>query len=88
MKHSCSIQHAFVAKLVGDIRQNVPQCLVAAPSLETPMRIILSLPYAVDSDAYLAARNFSPFNILESAQIVLPRYRNEAGMHINTPPRA
>ena len=31
------IQHTLVAKLVGDIRQNVPQCLVAAPSLETPM---------------------------------------------------
>jgi hypothetical protein len=40
------------------------------------------------SEVWLAVRRFSPFSILESAQIVLPRYRNEAGMHINTPPRA
>jgi hypothetical protein len=31
------VQHAFVAKLVGNIRQNSTQNLVAAPSLKAPM---------------------------------------------------
>ena len=39
-------------------------------------------------DACRAVRRFSPSSIFESAQIVPPRYRNEAGMHINTPPSA